>query len=269
MSATISTCRTTTEPCWYEAWFDSPHYQALYAHRDEREAAAFVDRLLDRLVIEPSSTLADLGCGTGRHARRLAARGHRVLGIDLSAASIALAKRHQTENLWFRRQDMRLPFGSGVFDAVFDLFTSFGYFDDLSDHVTVVENIARALRPGGWVVLDYLNVRVAECRLIPEEVIVRDGISFHLSRWTDATHLFKRIDVGPGTASRAFIERVAKFTRDDFRFLFELCGLRLEATYGDYELNPFVEETSPRLVLVARKPLPQPVIDGTAVCECD
>ena len=46
MSATISTCRTTTEPCWYEAWFDSPHYQALYAHRDEREAAAFVAQAL-------------------------------------------------------------------------------------------------------------------------------------------------------------------------------------------------------------------------------
>jgi SAM-dependent methyltransferase len=270
MNAALFTCQLTTEPCWFESWFDSPYYHALYAHRDEREAAAFIDRLLGRLSLAPGATVADLGCGTGRHARQLAAHGHRVLGLDLSAASMAVAKPYESEDLWFRRQDIRLPFGSGGFDAVFNLFTSFGYFEDLADHVTVVENIARALRPGGCLVLDYLNAHVAERDLRRTERVIQTGVSFHLSRWTDATHLFKRIEVHDGAATTAFTERVAKFTRDDFRFLFELSGLTLEATFGDYELNPFNEDVSPRLVLVARKPVPHPLTDGSRdACECD
>ena len=91
MTAGILTRRDTTQPHWYESWFESPHCHALYSHRDEHEAAAFVDRLLGRLVLKPGSTVADLGCGTGRHARRLAAHGKRVLGIDLSETFIQAA----------------------------------------------------------------------------------------------------------------------------------------------------------------------------------
>src|SRR2546428_13010515 len=69
---------------------------------------------------------------------------------------------------------------------VLRLFTSFGYFDDLAEHVTVVRNIARSLKPGGSVVLDYLNVHHADRHLTPEDVTERDGIVYRLTRWTDA-----------------------------------------------------------------------------------
>jgi SAM-dependent methyltransferase len=245
--------RSTNPVPWYESWFDSPHYQTLYAHRDAGEAAAFIDRLLTRLPLAPGSRVLDLDCGTGRHARQLAAHGHSVLGVDLSSASIHAAKQHETHALWFRRQDMRLPLGVRAFDAVFNLFTSFGYFEDPADDLAVVENIVRALTPRGWLVLDYLNARVAERDLRTSEILERDGTVFQINRWADATHLFKRIEIVAGGPPRVFVERVAKFTLADFRFLFELCGLRLEATYGDYHLAPFEEDSSPRLVLIARK----------------
>jgi SAM-dependent methyltransferase len=246
---------TTAEP-WYESWFDSPHYHTLYAHRDVGEAADFVDRLMNRLSLAPGATVLDLGCGTGRHARRLAAHGCRVLGIDLSSASIQAAKRHETHDLWFRRQDMRLPLGVRAFDAVFNLFTSFGYFEDPSDDLAVVENIARALKPGGWLVLDYLNARVAERALRSSEVLERDGVVFQINRWADATHLFKRIEIWVGGTSKVFVERVAKFEIADLQFLLEFCGFRLEASYGDYGLAPFEENSSPRMVMIARKSWP-------------
>jgi SAM-dependent methyltransferase len=208
---------------------------------------------MKRLPLPPDSPLLDLGCGTGRHARKLASHGHRVLGVDLSAESIRAAKQHEKRGLWFRRQDMRLPLGVHGFAAVFNLFTTFGYFDDPADDLAVVQNIARALKPGGWLVLDYLNERVAERDLRPREVIARDGVVFQITRWTDATHFFKRIECHEGTTSRVFVERVAKLTREDFRFMFDLCGLNVEATYGNYQLAAFDEDASPRLVLIARK----------------
>jgi len=238
---------------WYESWFDSPLYHSLYAHRDAREAAAFVDRLTERLPLPANSAVLDLGCGAGRHARQLSARGYRVLGVDLSAESIRTAKQHEKYGLRFQRQDMRLPLGVDRFAAVFNLFTSFGYFDDPADDLAVMENIVRALKPGGWLVLDYLNVRVAERNLHPREVIEQDGIVFEITRWTDATHFFKRIECREGKTSRAFVERVAKLTLEDFQFMFDLCGLNVERTYGDYQLADFNADTSPRLVLIAQQ----------------
>lgn len=256
MHQVLATQHSATSEPWYESWFDSPHYHTLYAHRDMREAAAFIERLVNRLPLAPGATVLDLGCGNGRHARQFAAHGYRVLGVDLSSASIQAAKQHETHGLWFLRQDMRLPLGVRAFDAVFNLFTSFGYFEDPSDDLAVVENVARALKPGGWLVLDYLNAQVAERDLRTSEVLERDGVVFQINRWVDAKHLFKRIEILAGDGSRVFVERVAKFALTDFQFLFELCGFRIEASYGDYGLAPFEADSSPRLVVIARKSSP-------------
>jgi SAM-dependent methyltransferase len=242
-----------TTPPWYETWFDSRLYHSLYACRDTTEAAAFVDRLMEQRPLLSGSSVLDLGCGAGRHARQLAAHGYRVLGVDLSGESIRAARQYEKRGLCFRRQDMRLPFGVNAFSAVFNLFTSFGYFDNPADDLAVVENIARALEPGGWLVLDYLNARVAERSLCPSEVVTREGIVFQIARWSDPNHLFKRIECREGSSSHVFIERVRKLTREDFRFMFDLCGLNLEITYGDYQLAAFDADTSPRLVLIAQK----------------
>ena len=71
MKAAQTACRSHTTPEWFIPWFNSVHYQKLYAHRDEAEAARFVDQLVDRLRPGPDATMLDLACGTGRHARRL------------------------------------------------------------------------------------------------------------------------------------------------------------------------------------------------------
>ena len=258
------------EPEWFAAWFDSTHYQTLYAHRNDEEAAGFVDQLAARLRPAAGATVLDLGCGTGRHARHLNARGLRVVGIDLSSESIRRAKEFETPDLWFRRQDMRLPFGHEVFDYVVNLFTSFGYFDDPSDDVAVIHNIARALKPGGVLVLDYLNVSYAERHLTPEEDLTRNEMTYRIARWTDVDHIFKRILVNSGgTVPREYVERVAKLTLQDFVFMFLLCDIELEAIYGNYRLEPFDVDTSPRLILVAKKPSrPARISDATGSCEC-
>ena len=253
MNAT-STRHAVREPEWFATWFDSPHYHKLYAHRDEREAAGFIDRIVERLAVRPGAAMLDLGCGAGRHARRLAAKGFDVTGIDLSTESIHEAQRSASGSLCFHRQDIRTPFGDARFHCVFSLFTSFGYFEDPADDLSVVRNIARSLRPGGALVLDYLNVGYAEAHLRSEETVERDGVKYGITRWSDARHIHKRIIVHDGSAAAplAFAERVARFTLDDFRFLFALYDLRIEAVFGSYQLQPFDEAASDRLILVAR-----------------
>lgn len=240
---------------WFKQWFDSSFYRQLYANRDEEEAAAFIDALIDELQPPAHSRMLDLGCGSGRHSKHLASKGFDVTGFDLAASSIRHAKRWETERLRFYRHDMRVPFGNNMFDYVFNFFTSFGYFDDASEDHRVVNNICSALKPGGVLVMDYINSAVSEKKLVPREEKEIDGIIYHITRWTSKSHFFKRIRIdNMGMAEPIeYVERVKKFSVDDFRNLFNCNGLQLQGAYGDYSLSGYDVETSPRLILIAKK----------------
>jgi SAM-dependent methyltransferase len=238
---------------WFAAWFDSVHYHKLYAHRDDAEAARFLDRLTTRLGPDHGAHVLDLGCGAGRHSKYLASKGLSVTGVDLATSSIREARKSAHASLRFFRHDMRVPFGRQAFDYVFNFFTSFGYFADTSEHLTVVRNMALSLRHRGRLVLDYLNVGHAEASLASGEIKEIDGIVYRLTRWRDARHFFKRIVIDGAGAPLTYVERVARFTLQDFERMFAPHGLAIESVYGDYRLNTYNPRTSPRMILVARK----------------
>ena len=73
---------------WFKDWFNSPYYHQLYFNRDDREAAAFIDKLINYLKPVPGSSMLDVACGKGRHSIQLANKGFDVTGIDLSNDSI-------------------------------------------------------------------------------------------------------------------------------------------------------------------------------------
>ena len=241
---------------WFASWFDSPHYHRLYGYRDDSEAVRFVDALVARLRPASGARALDLGCGGGRHARQLNAKGLDVTGLDLAARSIRIAKQYENDHLRFRQHDMRVPFGQDRFDYVFNFFTSFGYFERPDEHMKVLDNIARSLRPGGRLVLDYLNAGYADARLVPEETRQIGGAVYHIARSATAERFFKQIiiDEGEGRPMLEFVEQVARFTIGHFSRMFESAGLTIESAFGDYRLGRYDEAASPRMVLVARKP---------------
>jgi SAM-dependent methyltransferase len=99
--------------------------------------------------------ILDVPCGQGRHAHLLAEAGYEVRGVDLSRDLLALAvKRGTSPGLKYVRADMRelSTAWSGRFDAVINLFTSFGFFLDPADDARVIGEFARVLRPGGLLV---------------------------------------------------------------------------------------------------------------------
>src|ERR1044072_6894000 len=235
-TATIINQLKENKQPWFKQWFDSSFYHQLYANRDEKEAATFIDELINELEPSMQSRMLDLGCGNGRHSKYLASKGFSVTGIDLAASSIRQAKRWETEGLQFYRHDMRVPFGRNSFEYVFNFFTSFGYFDDPSEDHKVVHNIYSALKPGGTLVMDYINSVHAEKKLVASEEKEIDGIFYNITRWATDTHFFKKIRIeNTGMAEPVeHIERVKKFSVDDFQNLFMCNGLQLEKLYGDY-----------------------------------
>lgn len=132
---------------------------AVTAHRAGRNAAQDVRALVRLLRLRRGARILNVPCGYGRHAVELARRGFRVTGVDISSILLAQARQAAAESgirVEVRRGDMRRLAYRRRFDAVLNLFTSFGYFGD-ADDLRVLKRFHRALRPGGRLVLHLIN----------------------------------------------------------------------------------------------------------------
>lgn len=252
---------------WYASWFDTPYYHILYGDRDYSEAAAFMVLLTRALDLQPNSHILDLACGRGRHSLQLHKLGYRVTGVDLSPSSIAYAREtiksierdHQSKNentappdLNFEVHDMTLPYPVQV-DAVFNLFTSFGYFDDEADNLKTICAIKKSLKPGGWAVIDFLNAPYTLQHLVAANNVVRQGINFHLSRQVDQGYIVKTIAFQDQGTQYQFKEEVRALTLNDFKELYASAGIALKHCYGSYHLEPYDPINSQRLIMVLHK----------------
>ena len=238
---------------WFAEWFDSPFYHRLYSNRDDHEARRFVEHLVAFLGLTPGQSVLDLACGKGRHSITLNACGMDVIGADLAPKSIADAAEHSNESLSFVVHDMREVMSEKYFDVVMNLFTSFGYFDSTEDNKRVLNSIHDMLHPNGLLVIDFMNAIRVVNTLVKEETKEVEGTTFHISRRYDGTHIFKDIQFSDSGKAFHFTERVQAITDQDFSALLEACGFELIRTFGDFELNPYVAESSDRLILIARK----------------
>ena len=238
---------------WFHSWFGTKYYKLLYRHRDEVEAVAFLDRLMGHLQIPSQSTILDVACGTGRHARQLAKMGFEVTGFDVSESSIDEAKENKPENTNFFLHDMRLPFPVQGFDLALNLFTSFGYFKTEEEDIAVVQNINNALSPKGLFVLDFFNVaHVRQC-LVPEQQFQLEGIRFLIRKILRENLIIKDIYLTDGSERFHFEESVKLLDFDDFRRYLRLCHFEILEVFGNYELGIFEPAQSERLIIIARK----------------
>jgi SAM-dependent methyltransferase len=238
---------------WFEEWFDSPYYHILYKNRDESEAAHFLDNLLHYLELPDHAQLLDLACGKGRHSVILAKKGYHVTGVDLSPNSIHSARQFENQHLSFQVQDMRVPFTENTFDAVLNLFTSFGYFDDMEDNQKVISAVRKMLKTDGVMVIDFMNSHRVIKQLINKEIKNIQGITFQIEREYDGSHIFKHIRFNAEDKNFHFTERVQALLPSDFISLFHTNGFEIIRTFGDFDLTSFDPETSDRLIVIAKK----------------
>lgn len=237
---------------WFENWFDTPYYHILYKDRDETEAEIFIDSLLAVLQLPTDANILDLACGKGRYSRHLADKGYQVTGIDLSRKSIQYARQFETEHLSFYTHDMRKLFRVNYYDYIFNFFTSFGYFKKESDDLKVLKNVKTGLKKEGIFVLDFFNSKYVIDRLTGKEQKTIGDIIFNLDKKVEGKRVTKTIHIQDRRQSFLFKETVRLFTLKDFERLFEQAGLNMIGIFGDYNLAPFDEQSSPRLIILAQ-----------------
>lgn len=240
---------TNTTEQWYASWFDTPYYHILYKDRDHKEAQGFMDNLTTYLNLPEQGTILDLACGKGRHSVYLNSLGYDVTGVDLSENSINYAKQFENETLHFDVHDMCKPYHK-TFDAVFNLFTSFGYFEREEDNLKTIKAIKANLNDVGFGVIDFLNSDFVIDNLVPENTKTVEGIEFKQKRSFENGYIIKDISFAVDEKTYQYQERVRAFTLNDFQELFEKAGVYLLDVFGDYKLQKFDKHTSERLVMI-------------------
>jgi SAM-dependent methyltransferase len=246
---------------WYETFFDQHYLQGFAVFATPEITQRQVDFIVQVLHLPPPGKILDLGCGAGRHSLALGARGYQVVGYDLSEDLLAVARQKGAQQ-WFPIEfvqgDMReLPYNA-EFDAVINYFSSFGYFDD-ADNARVLEQVARALKPQGKLLLDLINRdavlhHLATHRWWPgdDDILLLEEVHYDptLSRFTNAWTLIQ----ADGSRYTFPSMQVRVYALHELVALLDQVGLHVLEVYGSEHGDSFRPLESPRIVLVAQKP---------------
>lgn len=239
---------------WFGEWFDSPYYHILYKNRDNTEARTFIDNLCIHLGFSSQDKILDLACGKGRHAIYLNEKGFDVTGIDLSPENIKYASQFSNAKLSFYIHDMRVVFAYDQFDYILNIFTSFGYFDSVEEHKSAILAAANALKNGGKLIIDFLNTYKVINHLIPLEEKKVDDILFNITKEiNEEGYIVKKIDFEHGGKSYHYEEKVKAIKRIEFLEFFKLAGLSCKQLLGGYDMKPYQQEISDRMIFILEK----------------
>lgn len=252
----------TARAPWYaeDAGFFGQRYMEEYVRfiTPERTAAQ-VDFLEKVLNIQPGAKILDLACGHGRHSVEFARRGYQLTGQDLNSFFLKEAEKSANEagvNVRWVQSDMRrIPF-ENEFDAVVNLFSSFGYLESDEEDQLVIHQVAKALRRGGQFFLDMIS---------------RDGVMrrFQERDWTELADgsvvLHERaFDFGSGRnyerrqriwtdGKREEVQIISRmYTSTELIHMCKAAGLKATEVYGDYN-GEALGLDSRRCIVIAEK----------------
>ena len=243
---------------WYQEFFGQRYldsYSPILTPERTLRQVDFIERVLG---LPPDSQILDLCCGHGRHLVELASRGYQMTGLDLDPLFLEMAHHAaQGRDLQVRleHRDMRdIPY-TDEFDAIINIFTSFGYLESDEEDRKVLNGVAKALKPGGLFLMelvcrDYL-VRIFRSQdwyETPAGVRVLEERTFDpLAGRNNVRQIAIYSD---GRQSEAH-HSLRVYTLTELAKMLENAGLKIEATYGDTPEDPYTFDS--RLAILARK----------------
>jgi SAM-dependent methyltransferase len=253
---------------WWTTFFDDTYTSLWSSTLSDDRTRADADGLTALTSITPGSRVLDAPCGFGRISRALASRGALVLGVDQSAAQIALAEQCRGDldptRLRYLQHDLRhplpLPPSETNFDVVFNVYSSLGYGTE-DDDLAILRTLATALAPDGRFVLDTMHRDCVAARLSrggPPGQRLPDGTLFIETPRLDP--LTGRIETawhwcGPsGSGTKQASLRI--YTTEQLVTLLSRAGLTVVSLHAGLSTTPF-SPTGPdlggRVAILARR----------------
>lgn len=242
--------------------FDAEEY--LYFMSDslrEEDTPKQVDFLERQMDMKPPMKVLDLGCGHGRHANELAARGYEVVGVDLVEGFLDVARKEQEErgpspnggSVQFLRGDIGTFESPPMFDRAVCLFDAFGFFDD-AHSIATLRNAHRALVADGMFALD-IRTREFMVRLPPAAVLDKGNGDMMIDRHhfdIESGRLVDRRTYLRAGKQREVMFSVRLYAFTEIRLILESIGLRVVSAYGGFDASPMAQSKS-RTIIIAKK----------------
>jgi SAM-dependent methyltransferase len=144
---------------------------------------------------------------------------------------------------------MRKLFFEQEFNLVINLFTSFGYFENLYDNMISLLNMRQAMKPDGILVIDYLNADYVADNLVPQQSLVIEDVEFYITRRITQGFVKKSISVVDNGQKFEFQENVQLFSLQDFTSMLHQSRLEIVEIWGNYLGELFTSPESERLIL--------------------
>jgi SAM-dependent methyltransferase len=217
------------------------------------------EQILTLVHLPPDAAVLDLCCGPGRHSLEFARRGFQVTGVDRTARYLATARAAATREgltVEFVQEDMRHFHRPEAFDLALNLFSSFGYFEDMAEDLQVLQHLYASLKPGGQVLLEMVGKEPLARTFQPrtwhrhterdeyllEERIVREGWS-----WIEHHWIWIR-----GPEHKVFTFGIRLYSGAELMRILAAAGFSAVQLYGSLAGTPY-DHTAQRLVAVATK----------------
>lgn len=241
---------------WTETFFGKYYLRTHNPILTEKKTNEEIDFIIDVLDLPKESKILDLPCGHGRHSILLSEKGYKVTGIDIQEDFIRLAKE-QKSNVDFLVQDMRKIDYDNQFDAVINMFTSLGYFDE-GENALVVKKMSKALKQGGKLLIDTVN---------------REWIMHHTGEIDQAWMLYpddnltflanNSFDVFTGRmhSKQVIVENnerhiqeqdIRLYTFTELRLILEIHGLEVLNVWGSFKGEEYTVD-SKNMIILAQK----------------
>jgi len=248
----------TKKQSWYEQDdFWQTVAPILFTSKRISDANEEVEQLISLLNLQPGLRVCDLCCGVGRHSLELARRGFRVTAVDRTKLYLETAREKANNeglDIEFLQEDMRSFCRPNSFDAVINLYTSFGYFEEPDDDGKTLRNICKSLKNDGKLLLE----------LMSKEVLAR---IFRERDWREEEDILileeRKLGKDWGTIENrwivfkdgkkyeySFSHRL--YSAVELSNLLQECGFKRVDVYGDFDGSQY-DHQAKRLVLVACK----------------
>lgn len=246
---------------WFEddsLWVDT--YPYMFSPSRLAAAETEVEPLLALVGAKPHSIL-DLCCGPGRFAVPLTRRGYQVTGVDRTAYFLNKAKERaarENVNVEWVQEDMRTFVRPGAYDLALSMFTSFGYFDDKDEDLTVLRNVFASLRPGGALVMDVVGKELVAGKFEPARSRKHADGSVVIDRrevLDDWTRIRMEWTIIKGDDVRVYTINHTVYSGQELKDRFVAAGFADVKLYGNIGGAPYGPEAD-RLIVVGRKPAP-------------
>jgi cyclopropane fatty-acyl-phospholipid synthase-like methyltransferase len=244
-------------------WFENEQFWLNYGpimfdSKRWAEAETVAESICAIAGLSKGNSVLDAGCGPGRISIELAAKGLDVTGVDIIQPYLDAAAdsaKDEDVSLTLINSDLRTFNSERKFDAVINMYTSFGYCETIDEDLSILRNIFNVVKEGGWFIMECLSRENAVKYFTEGEWFERAGktvlTQFSVAgAWEGLKSRWILIDKNGNRMEHVFVQRL--YSAIELKRMLIACGFTSCEIYGDFDFSPYNEKAR-TMVLVCRK----------------